>query len=65
MGTVETCLASGELAQAFLVLGGEVLMEFDEGLLGNRVDMPGVTGNDEDASGLKHEKGEVFDCIIG
>jgi len=65
MCTVKSSLAHCEFVQAFLIFSGKMLTEFNEGLLGNGAYMPGIAGSGENASGLKHEKGEVFDSIVG
>jgi len=46
------------------LFGGKMLKKLDECLLGNRAYSPGVASGGEDGSGLKHEKDEVFDCIV-
>jgi len=57
MCTVESCLASGEFAQAaFLVFSGKMLTELSECLLGNGVYLPGVTSSGEDAGASNMRK---------
>jgi len=48
----------------FFVFADEMLAKFNEHLLGNRMDVPGVACHGEDASYLEHEEGEVFDGIV-
>jgi len=65
IGTMKSCLACGELAQAFFVFIDEVLPKLNECLLCNRADLPHVTCGGEDASCFKHEEGKVFDGNVG
>jgi len=65
IGAMKSCLACGELVQAFFVFGGEVLPKLNKCLLCNRVDLPSVTHGGEDAGCFKHEEGKVFDGNVG
>jgi len=64
IGTMRSCLACGELAQAFFVFAGEVFTKFHECLLCCRADAPSVACCGEHASCFEHYEHEVLDGII-
>jgi len=49
IGTMNSCLACGELVQAFFVCDGEVLSKLNEHLLCDRADLTSVTHSGEDS----------------